>query len=408
SAVRRASRPLFVGVGVAFIVLLATYWFIITAPGDPDAPHFVPGQPAGIPPYNHVGFDWGNDVPIRDGKFWIWTANSATNFHEYLYDLNRGMARGELLKGSAVLANYDHSKLLVSGYASHAATFREHVLAFLAKRGLVSAKALSSIRHETFWLLDLRSNAARQVGSLSQYSGAGSRWCPSPTCRYAYNRPSVAKSGGEIYLVNLETGEFWHVEIAGEVQGWWDSSELLVLTPEHNLTLYDVKDGATETLFGAEALTAFLQKSELETNLDHFACIPNWNGGAYDFYFHARTNWVAGTSYLIKADRGNRSLKLLSKSFDYRWGGRFDAPGEHYVYDGEAGAPGSGGDGAVYLRDMADNSARTIVPPDNRKQYALGRLYRNTLVYFGNGKLWRIDLGSTNSVQILPPTGNSE
>ncbi len=53
-----------------------------------------------------------------------------------------------------------------------------------------------------------------------------------------------------------------------------------------------------------------------------------------------------------------------------------------HLYQGEAGRPGSGGDGAVYLRSLTNNTTLTVVPPDNKGQYAIPRFYHEEVIYF--------------------------
>ncbi len=86
--------------------------------------------------------------------------------------------------------------------------------------------------------------------------------------------------------------------------------------------------------------------------------------------------------------------------------GYFDASGTHYLYSGESGAPGSGGNGGVYLRDLSNNLDRVLVPPDNHGQYALARIYSNTVIYWRDRVLWRVDINTTNSSRLFPPPAN--
>jgi hypothetical protein len=64
--------------------------------------------------------------------------------------------------------------------------------------------------------------------------------------------------------------------------------------------------------------------------------------------------------------------------------GRLDITATHYLYNGERGLPGQGGNGAVLLRNLEDNSITSLVPPDNSGQYSLPRFYRNEVIYFRN------------------------
>jgi hypothetical protein len=81
-----------------------------------------------------------------------------------------------------------------------------------------------------------------------------------------------------------------------------------------------------------------------------------------------------------------------------------DETGTRYLYDGESGQPGRGGNGGVYLRNLTNHTIRTVVEPDNGKQYAIARFYGEDIIYFRNRLLWRLAPGETNSTQVLPPT----
>lgn len=260
-------------------------------------------------------------------------------------------------------------------------------------------------RVESFWILDLQHPSARRIGAVSQIPGAGGRWHQSPGFRYGYTVPSTARKGTEFFLCDLDQPGFRKIRYDGRLQGWWDDQNILVKDPADNFVLFDIVTQKTTTLFTAGAFANSLQQMGLATNLAPVVAFPNWNGRAFDFYFNAPTNWVAGWSYLLKADRSTRTLTLVSRDFEFKWGGRLDATGSHYLYDGESGAPGSGGNGGVFLRDLTDNTTRTIVPPDNKGQYAISRFYQDSVIYFTNRLIWRIDLNGSNNVQILLPTG---
>jgi hypothetical protein len=106
---------------------------------------------------------------------------------------------------------------------------------------------------------------------------------------------------------------------------------------------------------------------------------------------------------LVKAERSGPSLKLLLRDFRFRWLGHFDDSGTHYIYQGEPGAPGGGGDGSVLLLDLTNNITRTIVPPWTSNQYSLVRQTGDTIIYSSNRILWRVDLNTTNAELLFPP-----
>jgi hypothetical protein len=107
-------------------------------------------------------------------------------------------------------------------------------------------------------------------------------------------------------------------------------------------------------------------------------------------------------TFLVRVGHDGPRLKLLYRNLSFRAAGWFDDSGTHYVFSGSSKPPASGGDGSVWLRNLADDTERLVVPPDNLGQYAMARLYSNTVIYWRNNVLWRVDINTTNSSQLLP------
>ncbi len=306
----------------------------------------------------------------------MWTA-SATNSHTYLYDLERRVILGELFNaGVPELCRRDGSRLLCQGHDSPATTLKRRMIEFFRK--VLGGKALPAAnRTETFWILDVQSNSAVRVGVLSQLPGTGSRWHPSPNFRYGYTVPSGFSSS--FCLCDLESQTFTQIPVPGELQGCT-----------------------------ATSISTFLTQVGLTNELADLSAFANWNGHDFDFYFGIKgliNGLGKGGSFLLKADRAGPALKLLYRNFDFRWGGVLDNTGRHYLYDGEPGAPGQRGNGGVYLRDLTNHSTFTVVPPDNKGQYAIPRFYGNEVIYFRNRVLYRIRLDGSGDEPLLPVAG---
>jgi hypothetical protein len=93
---------------------------------------------------------------------------------------------------------------------------------------------------------------------------------------------------------------------------------------------------------------------------------------------------------------------LLRRNFKFKWSGNFNAGQTYYVYDGESGPVGRGGNGGVFLLDLVSSNTITLVPPDN-KGYAIPRFYNGTNVYFRNRELWSSKLDGSGNTRLFPP-----
>jgi len=216
-------------------------------------------------------------------------------------------------------------------------------------------------------------------------------------------------SGHELFLCDMKSNLFTRINIGGQLVGWWDEHTLLVHDGTNNLVLRDVTTRQTEPLLSAEEISKLLQKMGLPSRADDIgrARAPwlssHWNGRAYDFFFTVakEENWES--QFLVKLDRNNRTLNLVKRDFKSHHLGFFDANATHYIYEGENGAPGRGGNGAVYICDLSDDSVRTLVPPDNGGQYSLARFCGDGVIYMHKRVLWRVELDGSNNMPLFQP-----
>lgn len=393
---------------IALLLLLVLFLLTRAKTPDSDAPRFVPALTQPIGPFGREGYDWGDDVPFPGGKTRIWTLLSSTNHHHFLYDLDKRMVLGELVNASAAFYNQDQSKLLCEGYDSPATSLKEKLFAFLNKISQGKIAILQTNRIETYWILDLKNNSSQRIGKLSQIPGTGSRWKPAPGFRYGYNESTTGHQNREFYLCDLEKGVLEKINFTGELQGWWDDHNIVSKDSNGDFVLFNVLTRQTAPFFSAQAIKKFLTDSGIPTDPAGVTTLFNWNGRDYDVYFSAdRKNGLdTNTTFLIKAERNGPALKLVYRDFRFHWQGWLDASATHYLYSGESGTPGNGGNGGVFLRDLANDTTRTIVEPDNGGQYGLGRFYSNTVIYWRNGVIWRVDLETTNITRLLPQSAN--
>jgi hypothetical protein len=371
---------------------------------DPNAPRYVPvkTQPSG--PFGSVHYDWGGATPFVGGKVWIFTILSRTNGHEFLFDLEKRKVLGELFNGGAVFANQDQTKLLCGGRASMDTSIKGSLSALLSK--LSHGKLhFHTNRIDTYWILDLRNNSARRLGGLSQWPGTGSNWRPSPGFRFGYNVPNNGEEGSSFFLYDLDLETFQKIQFAGNLRGWWDDRRVLIKKPTGDLVLYDVLAQTTSTLFDLETISRRLRELGIPDDPATLTTYSIWNGTNYEFNLVAKQgwNWYSNGSFMVKIDRSSPALSLFRPNFKFGWQGTFNATETQYVYDGEPGASGKGGNGGVFLLDLLSSNTTTLIPPDNKGQYAIPRFYGNTVLYFRNRELWSVKADGSGNRRLFPP-----
>jgi hypothetical protein len=285
-------------------------------------------------------------------------------------------------------------------------SFKERVIVPFFKRIGINLPSSSQLP-ETFWVLDIPSNSAQRLGTLAQYTGTSSRWHASPDFRYGYTVPTTT-SLMALFVCDLERPSLTRMAIHGDPHGWWDDHDILVENGTNQFDLLDIRTATTRRLFNATDFQNVLTRSGITNDIPAISAAANWNGTGYDFYFGIKDQ-ISGlkrtNSFLLKASASSPQLQFLYPHFAFKWGGYFDATGRLFVFQGESGQPGSGGDGAVYLRNLATGKVSTVLPPDKSGQYAIPRFYGNEVIYFHNRLLHRIGLDGSNDLLILSPPG---
>lgn len=388
---------------VVVFLLILSFRFLTRLPNND--PRYVPVQTQPVGPFVRENYGWGDAIPLRDGKLWLWTAASNSPARYYFYDLNQNRVIGQLLNASAVFANQDGTKLLCEGMGPARATLKQRFGALVNRLSAGKISLFSTNWIESFWILNLHDNSAIWIGEVSQFPGFGSRWVPAPGFRFGFNLPSTSVRGREFYLSDFEQCAMHRTYFAGDIQGWWNDHELVAKDSNTNYVRFDVISKKTAPLFTTLAISQFLHAQGITNYPVDYAALFNWNGNQYDLYLIAsRQNGLdTNTTFLIKVRHEGQQFKLVSRSFNLHWLGHLDASGTHYLYSSETDSPGNGGNGGVYLRDLSNNNERVLVSPDNHGQYALARIYSNTVIYWRNRALWRVDVNTTNSSRLFPP-----
>lgn len=385
---------------LACIALAIFLW----AGRDRQAPRYAPGKPAAIPPIEREGYDFLADVPFANDRMWIWTDSASREPHVYLYDLRQQKLLGQLFNADVpVLCSQDGSRLLVKGFESTGSFEHSLLASFLKLFGIRLPPP--SLRTERFWIMDTSRNSVKRVGSLWQLTGSGSRWHPSPDFRYGYTEPTTSMLTA-LYLCDLEQPSLKRISIPGYPRGWWDEHDILFDMGKNQFDLLDIRTGTTRSLFSDADFEKLLANAAITNNPPVLGTDANWNGRSFDFYFgiNDQINGMQGTnSFVLRASADSPQLALLYPAFQFRWAGHFDRAGKRYLFPGENGQPLSGGNGAVYLRDLTSGAVSTIVSPENRGSYSIPRFYGNEVIYIHDHRLHRIGLNGSNDALVLSP-----
>jgi hypothetical protein len=395
-----------IALAVVFLLVFFGLFVALRDSRSPDAPRYVTELSQPVGPFGTEMYDWGASIPFQDGKFWVTTTLTRTNRHVFLYNLDKRKVDGELFNAGPVFANHDQTKLLCAGYASPVTTFKQRAAALINRLSSRSS-ILRTNRVETFWILDLRDNSAVRVGELSQFPGTSSRWRESPDSRFGFNVPNNAGEDHLFFLCDLDDDRFDEIMFEGKLAGWWDDHEILAQDASNNFVLFDLRKRETTLLFSAGHLNQMLASLGLTNHAADLGVFPHWNGHEYDFYLMApKVSRDSGECALLRTGRANPAFTVFSRDFKFGYLGMFDDAATHYLYEGESGATGRGGNGAVILRDLSDNTERVLIPPDNGGQYSVARFYGNSVVYWRKRVLWRADINTTNSSRLFPTPAN--
>lgn len=388
-----------VGVLVILILILA-----LTPSGPQKIPRYLPGRkpPVGRHTSADYNYNWINQRPFVNDQIWVSGFRDRTNFFLFCYDLRERMIVGELENvDPVVLVNRDGTKLLCWGPASATLSLRRAAANLLQR--ISGGKLGASLNPvESLWVLDTRNDSAKPVGLISQSAGAGSRWYGSPHLRFGCTRPTAEPA---LVLFDFESEQLTRLPINGRIIGWWDDQNILLKDANNNFTLYDVVKHQTNTLVTLQQIERALAPLQLINQARTVEGFANWNGREFDFYVAEKEyEFKAKQTFLFKIERTapTASLKLITPDFQFKWLGHLNASATQYLYPGEPGAPGARGNGAVFLRNLSDNSLRTIVPPDNKGQYAISRFYGNEVIYNRHRTLWRIGLDGSNNAALFP------
>lgn len=389
------------------IMVLLGIWVLLLSASSPanKVSRYMAGRAQPVGTYHTTHYDWLNLRPFMHDRIWVFGTRDGTNRFNCHFDLRENVILGELPRPTDVVAvNAEGTKVLMLGPDNGLAGLKVWVVKLL--ENVVGSKlGISNKRTESFWLLELNGKTPRRIGATTQISGAGSRWYASPDGRYSCTEPTGEKAG--VLVMDFSTETLTRRPAPGWVRGWWDDRRILMQCQNHDLVAYDVEAQKTNQMFSAAELQQALVDLQISCAATNVVTFASWNGAGYDFYLaEQHYEFEAKQCFLVKVERTEfrPRLKLIKREFQFAWGGTFNTNATLYLYQGESGTPGSGGNGAVYLRDLSNNSVRTLVPPDHKGKYAIPRFYGNEVIYYRDAVLWRIRLDGQHDVPLFPTT----
>ncbi len=324
--------------------------------------------------------------------------------HCYLLDLPTRKPIGELLHAFPVAMNTDGSKVFCSWRPDRRESLLQkklsHAISVITD-GALSPKSREPLTdQETYWVVDLKSNLVKKVGALLQRDGAASPPNVSPDFRHAFSKPTAGYEPDEVALFDLELGIISRQRIDGSPAGWWDNTHIVIRTPQAELNLYDVTTHSNTVLISYSQIAELFDDVQLTNSPTLIQPFVQWNGRENIFYLtESATAYTGGSSYLIRVDRPDPNLTLLSKTFEFKLLGRLNETRTKYLYGG--GDVGIKGDG-VYVRDLTTGDTNTVAPFTGEDHFSYPHFYNDTIVYTRSNAIWQTSLSTSNTVRLFP------
>jgi hypothetical protein len=329
---------------------------------------------------------------------WFALIGGTYHFQCFLYDMDHHTILGELLNASPIFMNRDQSKLLCVQHTKGTRSLQAWLSALRQRitHPMGGSRSLPVVI-ESLWVLDLNRNTATRIAKVFK---SPSEFQPSPGFRFGYTQASEVL-GQWFLLCDLEKPTMTRINVAGYPQGWWDENQIIIKDPTNNFVLYDVRTQKRSPLWTAAQVAEFFDKMNIPGDPAAASLFSIWNGKENDFYLtDLHKKWLAVESYLIKVERPGAALKLVSRSFKFEWSDHLDPTGTWYVYSGRQSGQASS---AVFLRDLRNNTDRTLVPSDGGGYFSIPRFYRDGVIYTRSNMLWQISLDGSNQARLFPP-----
>ena len=388
----------YLSVLVILIVLAISLFFGLTTP-HPNTPQFKQAAqtPAAL---TYISYDFLNRRPFEGGKMWIHTASGGAKGQVFIYDIENRHVLGEVTNCWPAMLFGEPLKLLCYQPTPAAPSgLKQRLLNFVVRISRGRIKLPPAMAAQTYWLLDLKNNAARRLGDIP---GTPNSLIPSPDfhCFFTFR---FGPSGPEVYLLDLRNRAIQEVSVPswGWACDWWDNTQILVRTTNCDFVLYDVGAKTTSSLLTLEKLATFFKDRNISDDPRKTQTLTIWNDRENDFYLtDTHQEWLADESFLIKLERPDGRLKLLSPRFKFGWSDHLDRTGRYYLYTGRDSGDASDG---VFLRDLEYGTTRVLVSPTTNKYFSIPRFYRDSVIYVRSNSLWQVSLDGASHVGVFPP-----
>jgi hypothetical protein len=167
-----------------------------------------------------------------------------------------------------------------------------------------------------------------------------------------------------------------------------------------DFVLYGVRDRSLSPLIPFQKLAALLQENGVTEDPKQAQAFAIWNGRENDFYLtDTLKKWSAEESFLIKVERPNGRLRLLSPHFKFEWSDHLDPTGRWYLYSGRESGDSSDG---VFMRDLVTGTNRVLVAGTTNRYHSIPRFYGDSVVYVRSNALWQTSFDGSKSVRLCP------
>jgi hypothetical protein len=389
---------------VSAIVLLALAIFILLRLDlQSNAPQFMKSSPPAFGSNDTVHFlNFLTSRPFEGGKMCIGVVSSRTNWQNLVFDIENRRVLGQLTNGWPVMLFGDPPKLLCQTAVAVPAwkRFLHRVVALVGSVFGRRVAGTSPDQSATYWVLDLEKNTVKRLGEIP--GDANFIEVPSRDFRYCYTARHGRGAVLDYYLMDLRKGSISKLDTRHTACGWWDNSRILLESTNLDFVLYDVRSKVTSPLVSSAKLGEFLEQNKVTFGAARPHTFFIWNGRENDFYLtDTHQKWLAAESALIKVERPDGNLKLLSPRFKFEWSDHFDPSGQLYLYSGRERAQGSDG---VFLRHLEGGTNQVLVAPGTNNYHSIPRFYGNSVIYTRSNAIWRVGLDGSNDIKLFPPS----